>query len=382
MNPTVALVCEPPDGGAAENVRQLALGLGDHGYRPFVIAPADFAPTVELVAAGVEVRTIPFRRDYRHPHDDVAAALAVRRAVAHGVALVHAHSAKAGVLARVAARVAGVPLIYTPHLFPFAGHVSPVRRRFGLATERLLAPWSATTICVCRAEWDEALRARVGRPDRLALVYNGATERRGHTPNPVLVRMRAGGPVVGAVSALRPAKGLDVLLHATPGVLAAFPDARVVIVGNGSERPRLEALARRLGLIGDPRFALLPFAPPAADHLAELDVFVLPSRAESFPIAVLEAMACGLAVIASAIGGIPEAVSPRTGRLVPPDDPAALAAAVIELLHDPELRAALGAAARAEHGSRFTVERMVAETAAVYDAVRANHAPARRASAG
>jgi glycosyltransferase involved in cell wall biosynthesis len=192
--------------------------------------------------------------------------------------------------------------------------------------------------------------------------------------------MRSGGPVVGAVTVLRPAKGLDVLVRAAPMVLSEVPDARIVIVGNGPERTRLEALARRLGLAADPRFALLPFVPPTADHLLGLDVFVLPSRAEAFPIGLLEAMAGGIPVVASAVGGVPEAVSPRTGRLVPPGDPTALAAAVVAFLRNPELRTSLGTAAREAHRSRFTVERMVAETAAVYDHVRRNDA--RRAPGG
>src|SRR3954454_3648759 len=104
----IALVCEPPDGGAAEHVAQLARGLSAHGHEPVLFAPADFAPRVDAV------RTVPFRRDYAHPADDARTFAALVQALP-AFDLVHAHSAKAGVLARLAAWAVRRPVIYTPH---------------------------------------------------------------------------------------------------------------------------------------------------------------------------------------------------------------------------------------------------------------------------
>ncbi len=127
----------------------------------------------------------------------------------------------------------------------------------------------------------------------------------------------------------------------------------------------LVALAGRMGL--DDRVRFFDFHGPAARQLRELDVFVLPSRWEAFPIAVLEAMACGVPQVATDVGGTAEAVRPGlTGSLCPPDDPDALAEAIGGLLADPGARAEMGAASRSRHRELFDVERMVAATTGLY----------------
>jgi glycosyltransferase involved in cell wall biosynthesis len=204
----------------------------------------------------------------------------------------------------------------------------------------------------------------------VAVVHNGCPACDGAVPvAPELAALRARGPVVGAVSTLRPAKRLDVLLAALPAVLAAVPEASLVIAGEGPEEAALRAQAARLGLAGDPRLAFLPFAAPSARYLRGLDVYVLSSGWEAFPIGPLEAQACGVPQVVSAVGGTAEAVGPETGLLVPPRDPDALAEAIVALLRDPARRDRMAAASRARHAERFTVARMVAATAAVYDAI-------------
>jgi glycosyltransferase involved in cell wall biosynthesis len=341
--PRIALVCEPPDGGVAEHVRQLARGLPAHGYQPVVL----------------DSRVLPVRRDYRHPHRDLQALGALTRAL-RGFDLVHAHAAKAGVLARLATRR---PVVYTPHCFPFVGG-SSARRRFGLIVERALARRTATIICVCE---DEARVARaVGIGARLAVVHNGCP-----SCEPVEPALTRDGLVVGAVTVLRRQKRLDVLVAAAPRILDA--GASVVVAGDGPEGARLKAAA-------DPRVVFVPFQPPSARHLRALDVYVLPSDWEAFPIGLLEAQACGVPQVATDVGGTREALTPDTGVLVPPGDPEALADAVIALLRDPGRRREMAAASRTRHAERFTVERMVAETAAVYDEVLGSGASARSAA--
>ncbi len=338
----VALVCEPPDGGVAEHVRQLAAGLPAHGHEAVVLGPD----------------VLPFRRDYRHPHRDARALGALVRAL-RGFDLVHAHAAKAGVLARLAAAAARVPAVYTPHCFPFAVPDARARRWFGLAVERALAPLTAAIVCVCEQERELAVAHRIRPRRELAVIHNGCPPCAGPA-DPELARLREVGPVVGAVTVLRRQKRLDVLLAAAPRILAAVPEATVAVVGNGPEEAALRAAA-------DPRVVFAAFQAPAARYLQALDVYALPSDWEAFAIGLLEAQACGVPQVATDVGGTREAVVPETGVLVPPGEPAALADAIVALLQDPARRSAMGAASRARHAERFTVERMVAATAALYD---------------
>jgi glycosyltransferase involved in cell wall biosynthesis len=147
------------------------------------------------------------------------------------------------------------------------------------------------------------------------------------------------------VAMLRPGKGLEYLLQAVAKMRSRTPVARVLIVGDGEERPKLETLVAALGLTEVVRFVGVRSDVPGL--LAAADVYVHPSLSEALPISVLEAMAVGLPVVASSVGGIPEIVADeQTGMLVPPAHADQLAAAMLRLL-DPGLRATMGAAGRA-----------------------------------
>jgi glycosyltransferase involved in cell wall biosynthesis len=357
----VALVCEPPDGGAAAHVHWLAQGLPAHWYETVAVVPRNFAYLDELDTV-CEVVTLPFRRDYAHPYDDLRV-LKRLLPVLRRTTLVHAHSAKAGALARVAARLVRRPSVYTPHMLPFVGEMSIARRQFGLFVERALAPTTAALICVCEFERRLARQERL-RPRRVALVYNGCPPCSGGDSAEM-----PDGLIVGTLSVLRRQKALEFLLDAMPSITAAVPEAKLVIVGNGPVEPKLRAHAVILGVDA----TWLPFEPPPARYLRSFDVYVLSSAWEAFPIAVLEAQACGIPQVVTAVGGTRESVVPETGIVVPPRDPAALAEAVIQLLRDPQRRAAMTNASRVRHAERFAVERMVADTAAVYDRVLADN---------
>ena len=170
---------------------------------------------------------------------------------------------------------------------------------------------------------------------------------------------------MGTVAALTDHKDLGTLLTAAAAVVARRPDVRFVIVGDGEERAALEAQAAVLQL-GD-RAIFAGFRQDLDRLLPAFDVFCLSSKMEGLGTSLLDAMCFGRPVVATAAGGIPEAVEDGvTGRVVPVQDPAALAAALFDVLADDALRARFGAAGRARFAERFSAERMVDATLAVY----------------
>lgn len=368
----VLIAFEPPDGGVAENVAQLAVGLDARGWRPVVAGPPEATIYPRLEEAGVEYRRLPLARRFGGPLGALRSLRDLRAMLADGrFDLVHAHSSKAGLLARLAARGLA-PAVYTPHCFGFVGDVGRAQRLLAIGVERALGRTTAAVICVCEAERCEGLTAGIAPPERMWRVYNGVREcPPGTAPDWAPAALTGGGPVVGAIAVMRRQKRLDLLIDATPAILAAQPEARVAIIGNGPEEERLRARAAALGLDREERFAIVPFEGSSWRYLAGLDLYVLPSEWEAFPIGVLEALACGVPQVATDVGGTGEAVRDgETGLLTPPDA-GRIAAAVNELLADPGRRAAMSSASRQRQAQSFTVDRMVDDTAAVYEAVTA-----------
>jgi glycosyltransferase involved in cell wall biosynthesis len=369
----VLLAFEPPDGGVAVHVGQLALGLARHGHRVEVAGPAESIVAGDLRAAGVPLHPVSLERGYRRPDRDAAALGQIARLLRRGGHdLLHCHASKAGVLGRGAAALARVPAVYTPHCFGFIGDVGRGRRVFATAAEWVLGrAWTAALVCVCEAERGWARGRRLAPERRLRRIYPAveACDADGG-PDPALAALRGDGPLAGTVVVLREQKRVDLLIAAAPVVLERVPEARIAVVGAGRLRERLEAQARELGLDADPRFGFVDFGGPDSRQLAALDLFVLSSAWEAMPMSVLEALSCGVPQVATDVGGTREAVTPRTGVLVPPRDADALAEAMVDVLADPQRRADMARASRERYDEvDFGVERMVAETAALYDEV-------------
>ena len=355
------MLTQPSDGGVFEHVGRLCSGLAARGHEAIVAGPFEGQP------AGLEADVIPieFVRDIA-PGADARAAAATARVVRRvRPSLVHAHSSKAGALARIARPAfAGTPLVYTPHGYAFAGHFESEaeRRRFRVA-ERALAPLASIVLCVCEAE--RRLAAQIGPERRTRVVHNGVPEPAPAPLHPALEPLSRRGPVVGVVTLLRRGKGIETLVDALPDLLAVHPDASVVVAGEGIDREPLEARAESRGVAA--ALHLVGATDGPMPLLARADVFVSASWAESFPYNVLEAMAAGVPIVATDVGGTAEAIEHDvTGLLVPPRDPGALGAAIIELLSNRERAARLAACARARQRSLFTVDRMIDRTLQVY----------------
>jgi len=261
-------------------------------------------------------------------------------------------------------------------------HSSRVRSEDDRALLRRLTPRMDHLIAVSRAIVRKLEdEGRVGAP--VSLIYNGVDlERYDRMEACCTLReeygIPDGAPIVGVVARLEPEKGHPTLLEAWPRVLAAVPDAHLLVVGEGSRCDDLRAQAEALGLLGsdpsNPRSELgrrVVFTGRRDDVPAvtgALDVAVLPSYREAQGLSILEAMALSRPVVASAVGGIPEVVEDgRSGLLVPPHDRDALARAITRLLLDHPYADLLGRAGRELVHERFCVERMVRAIEAIYD---------------
>jgi glycosyltransferase involved in cell wall biosynthesis len=206
--------------------------------------------------------------------------------------------------------------------------------------------------------------------DRVEIVHDGvnvhAIERVPGVDAHAAFWLPHGAPLVGNAAALAGHKGQKHLVAAAALVIREIPDARFVIVGEGELRDALEHQIAALGL--ERHVLLAGFRKDVIGLMKSFDLFVMSSITEGLGSAILEAMACERAIVASNTGGIPEAVKDGdTGLLVPPRDEAALAAAIVSLLQDSEKRRALGAAGHERVLSEFSVEQLVAGTVVAYE---------------
>ncbi|MER6538434.1 glycosyltransferase family 4 protein [Streptomyces sp900105755] len=270
-------------------------------------------------------------------------------------ALVHAHSAKAGLAGRLAVR-GRVPTLFQPHAWSFEA-VGGATAALALRWERWGARWAHRVVCVSEAERTTGMRA--GIRARYTVVPNGIDTEHFTPAGPG--ERPAGAPLVVCVGRLCRQKGQDVLLRAWPEVLRRVPDARLALVGDGPDRDALRRLAPDS----------VEFVGPVADvrpWYRAADLVVLPSRWEGMALAPLEALACGRPALVTDVDGARESLPPGHAAhcLVPPGRPGALAGAVATLLLDPQLRASLGGRGRRHVLSTHDVRRTAEAVAELY----------------
>jgi len=347
-------------GGAQIHVRDLAGSLHDEGHavRVFVGGQGPFVDA--LGRRGVPVEPLQHLVAPLRPLEDLRALAELRRALAtFGPDLVTLHSSKAGTLGRLAARGLGVPVIYTAHGWPFVEGVPVIGRTVYWLVERLTAPLADRLVTVSEADRMLARRAGVGTEAQLVRVHNGV-----HDVSAALRARPGEGPAkLVVVARLDVPKDPFTLLHA----LASLREREWTLewLGDGPRRAPAEQLAASLGLADRCRF--VGTCDDVAERLSRSSVLVLPTDREGLPLSVLEGMRAGLPVVASAVGGIPEAVVPgRTGLLVPPADAPALAKAIASLLDDPGARTSLGAEARRRYEACFSFTHQREATLDVY----------------
>jgi glycosyltransferase involved in cell wall biosynthesis len=279
------------------------------------------------------------------------------------VAVLHAHMFGSNAWGTVLGRLARVPVIVAhEHTWSFEGE--PVRK---LVDREVIGRFSDAFLAVSQEDRRKMIEIERVPARRIRFLPNGIQARE---PTPGRdVRAELGldtGPLVGAVGALRPQKGYDVLIEAALLLRRTHPRLRLLIAGEGPDRPRLEELIARLA--ASETVTLLGRRMDVPDVLAALDVAVSASNYEGSPLAVMEYMEAGLPIVATRVGGVPDLIDDGVhGLLVEPGDPAALARAVEELLADPARGAALGERARERRRREFDLDVMVASVEALYE---------------
>jgi glycosyltransferase involved in cell wall biosynthesis len=332
-------------GGAQSYVASLLPALAE---RYDVVLSAYGEGPLREAAAAAGARFVPLRNVRRpvRPWRDLAGLVELARLFRRErPQIVHASSSKAGVLGRLAAAATRVPVrIFTVHGWAFTAYSGLTSRLYRVA-DRLMEPLTTVTICVSENELAAGLEAGTCRAERTVVIRNavdvsGAARSRHDRAVPRMI----------AVGRLKAPKDFLTLIRAFAAILQGRFEA--LIVGDGPDRPEVEAEIRRLGLEEHVQLAGERDDVPAL--LADSDLFVLSSRSEGLPVSVLEAMAAELPVVASDVGGLRELVADgETGILVPPDDIPALGAALGRLVEDRELRRTLGAAGRARAEALF-----------------------------
>ena len=323
-------------GGASIHVRDLAQAMLERGHQPIVLVGGAGPVTDQLASAGVPFRALEFLERAVHPVRDLRA-LAEMTSVLRELRpdVLSAHTAKAGWIGRAACARLGLPAIYTPHGWTIGSRISAASGAVFTVFERLASRWTRAIICVCDYEMRLALEKRVAGPEILFVVHNGVRD--------IAPDLRAGpgrSPVrICSVARLEAPKDHATLLQALAGLRSEAWE--LDLVGDGPLESSLRRQAAALGIAGRVRF--LGYQPDPASVLAGAQLFVLSSRSEAFPRSVLEAMRAGLPVVASAVGGVGEAVTDGVaGLLVPPGSPEALAAAIGELIRSAPRRQQLG----------------------------------------
>jgi glycosyltransferase involved in cell wall biosynthesis len=362
-------------GGPSLHVIHLAAGLEAHGFRTRLVVGRESEREGNLMDLALERRVDVLAlsglgREIR-PFADLRALVGlVRLARRFRPHVVHTHTAKAGVLGRVAARLARVPVV----VHTYHGHV--LREYFGRVTsaafraiERVLARFSDGLVTVSESVKADLVEMAIAPAGRIRVVPLGLELEpfTGTLPRGVL-RADAGypaeAPLVGMVGRLAPVKDVPTFLRAARLVRVRRPDVRFSLVGDGPERTSLEAEAQALGLQDAVCFHGWRRDLPAV--YGDLDVVVNASRNEGTPVALIEALAAGRPVVATAVGGTPDVLAAGThGTLVPAQDAEALAAAIEATLAAPP-SAERAAAARAHVLARYGVPRLLGDLADLY----------------
>jgi glycosyltransferase involved in cell wall biosynthesis len=355
-------------GGAEHLTMQIAERLDPQRFESIVCATR-FSPseqekqTVTEAAEALEAAGVRFLGLNRHTRAHFWAWLPLIKLLrSERVDVIHAHKFGSNIWGVVFGRLCGVPVVVThEHGWSFEGRAKTIIDR------ELIARGSNAFVAVSREDRRRMIELERIKPDRAVFVANGIPALPPPSGRDVRAELGIGREdlVVTTVGFLRRPKTMDVLIEAAAKIVPRFPNLKVLIVGEGNDRPVYEALIEKLG-VGD-TVKLLGLRSDVPDLLAESDVAVLSTNSEGSPLSVMEYMDAGLPVVGSRVGGIPDLIDEGVeGLLVEPGDPEGLAEAIGRLLDAPEEAQRMGERGRERRRREFDIDVMVRNVENLY----------------
>jgi len=329
----------------------------------------------EAVEGGVKVIALPSLVRRISPLQDLKALFYLwRLLIREKPSMVHTHTSKAGILGRLAAKLAGVPIIiHRPHGHVFYGHFGPLVSKCFLLTERLMALITDRMVALTLAERNDHIALSVFSPEKIVMIHSGVDVDRfmnvriNIAEKKRVLGLNSKGLVVGTVGWLLPIKGPMHLLKAMSNVWESHPETSLIFVGKGDLEKELKEEARRMGVWDKVKF--LGWRDDIPEIMQVLDVFVLPSLNEGMGRVLVEAMAAGKPVVASRVGGILDLVKEgQNGFLAEPGDEKGIAIAIKKLLENKKMRNKMGKRGR-EIAQDFSVEKMIEKIDVLYEAL-------------
>ncbi|MFA5270407.1 MAG: glycosyltransferase [Patescibacteria group bacterium] len=352
--------------GAPRHLLSLVDNLPDKDFTLSVILPQ--GPLAdELKKKKIPTFLVPMRE-----RSDIDAVRAIQKLLRkYDPHIMHAHGQRAGLLARLAVKGLPIKVIYTEHTRTPQFHLTnPVLDWAHVRAMRTLDAGTHMNIAVSKAVANFLINSKVTRPAKVQVIYNGIEQfEPKHIDKQTLDIINQHGlrkqdVIIGTIGSLNAQKDTATLIKSMERVLKKIPKAKLVLVGSGPLRQKLEQLAKRLKI--EQQVIFTGSLSGVSGILQLFTVFVLPSKSEAFGISILEAMRAGVPMIATKVGGIPEVVvNNKNGLLVDPGNPKQLSATIMKLLNDKKLQNKLIAGGR-ETVRNFGVVRMVQTTGGLY----------------
>jgi glycosyltransferase involved in cell wall biosynthesis len=364
-------------GGAQENVLDKTVRLDPQRFTCILATGHSDGPEGSLIEVarerGADIREIPWLVREISPVNDIRAVAALVRLIRkERPDIVHTHTSKAGIVGRVAARIARVPVvIHEPHGHVFHGYYGKFKTALFISLERRFARYANRIVMLTTHEQADHVELRIAPTDKFVKIHSGidfdAMFRDGAGRGALRKTLGIGDDdkVIGTLGRLVEVKGQIHLINAMPAIISQIPNAHLVLIGSGPLHDALESRAAEIGVNANVHFA--GYRADVAACLKDVDVFVLPSLNEGMGRVLVEAMAMRLPCVASNVCGILDLIQDgRNGRLVPPANSEAIAAAVTEILRDPDLAQRLGNEAYSFAVPGYGVDAMLQKTETMY----------------